>query len=72
MEISAIIALIGFVEPYIVKAIQKGEISPADQAALKARVEALREAAAFQGPEWTLSDAATTPTTPPVVSTPAS
>lgn len=59
MEISAILALLALVEPYIADAVNKNSISPEEQAALKARVESLRAKASgeFKGPEWQPSTA---------------
>lgn len=54
MEISAILALIALLEPYIADAVKRGTITPEQQATLKARVDSLRAAAGgeYTGPEW--------------------
>jgi hypothetical protein len=59
MEVTAIIAIISgaiqIVEaatPTIEALIKSGQISIEDQAKLKAKLDALRQAAAFSGPEW--------------------
>lgn len=59
--ISAVIALLDYAVPKIQEGIEKKQISPEKQAALKERINALRLATAFEGEEWNPS----TPKTPP-------
>ena len=44
--------IIQHVEPIIMDAVKKGQISPETQELLLKRIQALRLDAAFQGPEW--------------------
>jgi hypothetical protein len=59
MEPAAIIAIIDGALLIIQKAVpaaqkmfQSGEVSAEDQAALKAKVDSIRDGTAFSGPEW--------------------
>jgi len=48
----AAIALLEKLVPMIQRAVDKGEVTVDEQAALKARIDAIRAGTAFTGPEW--------------------
>lgn len=59
MEAAALVAAINggiqivtVLAPLIQQAVQKGEISPEQQQAIQDKLNALRAATAFSGPEW--------------------
>lgn len=47
--------------PLITQMVQSGEITVEQQAALKARVDALRTPESFQGPEWQATPGSSVP-----------
>ena len=55
--INGALTIIEAAAPGVQAAVKSGQISPDTQAALLARVAALHQSGAFQGPEWAQSTA---------------